>query len=185
MSSFDQLLALLGDIPDPRRAQGKLYQLPYLLLFSILAVVTGSSSYRGMRTFLDVHRVRLNAAFGLTWKKAPAHTAIRYVLQGLDPAAVEAVFRRHAAGLDTARQGPAQRRIALDGKTLRHSFDNFKDRKAAQVLSAFAVDTALVLAHVEIDDKSNEIPAAQKLLGDLDLARHLVTLDALHCQKNL
>jgi DDE family transposase len=185
MGSFDQLLILLGDIPDPRRAQGKLYQLPYLLLFSILAVVTGSSSYRGIRTFLDVHRVRLNAAFGLTWKKAPAHTAIRYVLQGLDPAAVEAVFRRHAARLDTARQGPAQRRIALDGKTLRHSFDNFKDRKAAQVLSAFAVDTALVVAHVEIDDKSNEIPAAQKLLGELDLARHLVTLDALHCQKNL
>jgi len=185
MNSFDQLLTLLGDIPDPRRPQGKLYQLPYLLLFSILAVVTGSSSHRGIRTFLDVHRRRLNAAFGLAWKKAPAHTAIRYILQALDPAAVEAVFRRHAAGLNAARPGPAQRRIALDGKTLRHSFDNFNDRKAAQVLSAFAVDTALVLAHVEIDDKSNEIPAAQKLLGELDIARHIVTLDALHCQKNL
>ena len=183
MNSFDQLLTLLGDIPDPRRPQGKLYQLPYLLLFSILAVVTGSSSYRGIRTFLDVHRLRLNAAFGLVWKKAPAHTAIRYILQGLDPAAVEAVFRRHAAGLNAARPGPTQRRIALDGKTLRHSFDNFKDRKAAQVLSAFAVDTALVLAHVEIDDKSNEIPAAQKLMGELDIARHIVTLDAVHCQK--
>jgi hypothetical protein len=52
-----------------------------------------------------------------------------------------------------------------------------------QVLSAFAVDTALVLAHVEIDDKSNEIPAAQKLMGELDIARHIVTLDAVHCQK--
>jgi hypothetical protein len=185
MGSFDHLLALLGEIPDPRRAQGKLYKLPYLLLFSILAVVTGSTSYRGIRTFLDVHRRRLNAAFGLSWKKAPAHTAIRYTLQGLDPAAVEAVFRRHAAGLNAARGGPQQRRIALDGKTLRHSFDNFNDRKAAQVLSAFAVDTALVLAHVEIDDKSNEIPAAQKLLGELDIAGHIVTLDALHCQKNI
>src|SRR4051812_38318185 len=71
----------------------------------------------------------------------------------------------------------------LDGKTLRHRFDTFNDRKAAQVPSAFAVDTALVLAHVEIDGKSNEIPAAQKLLGELDIARHIVTLDALHCQK--
>ena len=60
MGSFDHLLALLGEIPDPRRAQGKLYKLPYLLLFSILAVVTGSTSYRGIRTFLDVHRRRLN-----------------------------------------------------------------------------------------------------------------------------
>ena len=129
------MLALLGEIPDPRRAQGQLYKLPYLLLFSILAVVTGSSSYRGIRTFLDVHRLRLNAAFGLAWKTAPAHTAIRYILQGLDPAAVERVFRQHAAGLNAAHQGPEPRRIALDGKTLRHSFDNVNDRKAAQVLS--------------------------------------------------
>lgn len=185
MGSFDQLLTLLGEIPDPRRAQGQLYKLPYLLLFSILAIVTGSSSYRGIHTFLDVHRLRLNAAFGLAWKKAPAHTAIRYILQGLDPTAVEGVFRRHAAGLNAAHQGPEPRRIALDGKTLRHSFDHFKDRKAAQVLSAFAVDTALVLAHVEIADKSNEIPAAQQLLGELNIVRHMVTLDALHCQKNL
>ena len=48
--------------------------------------------------------------------------------------------------------------IALDGKTLRGSVGNFCDRAAAQVLSAFATDTALVLAHVDIAEKSNEIP---------------------------
>jgi predicted transposase YbfD/YdcC len=53
------------------------------------------------------------------------------------------------------------------------------------VLSAFAVDTALVLAHIEIDEKSNEIPAVQKLLEELDVACHIVTCDAMHCQKNL
>ena len=66
----------------PRRAECKFYRLPYALLFSILV-----PGYR------HVHRARLNAAFGLKWRRAPAHTAIRYVLQGLDPAAVEAVFR--------------------------------------------------------------------------------------------
>ena len=55
---------------------------------------------------------------------------------------------------------------------------------AKQVLSAFATDTHLVLAHIEIDEKSNEIPAAQTLLQELDIAGHIVTLDALHCQKN-
>ena len=74
--------------------------------------------------------------------------------------------------------------IALDGKTLRGSFDNFRDRAAAQVLSAFATDTALVLAHIDIAEKSNEIPAAQKLLAELGLADGaIVTMDALHCQK--
>jgi len=105
LRSFDQLIGLLREIPDPRRAEGKLYQLPYVLLFSILAVVTGGNSYRAIETFIHVHRSRLNAAFGLNWKRAPGHTAIRYILQRLDPKDVEQVFRRHAAGLLDVQAG--------------------------------------------------------------------------------
>ena len=71
------------------------------------------------------------------------------------------------------------------GKALRHSFDQFHDRKAAHILSAFASDSGLVLAHLDCDDKSNEIPAVQSLLGALGLDRALITVDAMHCQKNL
>ena len=183
MGSFDGLLGLLNEVPDPRRAEGQLYKLPYILLFAILAVVTGANSFRGVVTFIHVHRTRLNTAFGLRWKRAPAHTAIRYILQGLDPRAVEQVFRRHAAGLQPRGTGACQRSIALDGKTLRRSFDQFTDRKAAQLLHAFDTGSDLLLAHVDISEKSNEIPAAQQLLNELGLAHHIVTLDALHCQK--
>jgi hypothetical protein len=186
VAAFAPLLDLLADVPDSRRGQGQLYKLPYVLLFSILAIVTGCNSTRGIATFIDVHRQRLNATFALQWRRAPAHTALRYILKGLDPVAVEAVFRRHAALLQAARATPGQGSIALDGKTLRGSFDNFRDRAAAQVLSAFATDTALVLAHIDIAEKSNEIPAAQTLLAELGVASGaIVTLDALHCQKNI
>ena len=186
MAVFSPLLDVLADVPDPRRSQGQLYKLPHVLLFSILAIVTGYNSYRGIVTFIAVHRRKLNAAFSLTWKRAPAHTAIRYILQGLDPAAVEIAFRRHAALLQAANEAQGQGSIALDGKTLRGSFDKFNDRAAAQVLSAFATDTALVLAHIDIAEKSNEIPAAQALLAELGVADGtIVTLDALHCQKNI
>ena len=119
MRSFDHLLSLLAEIPDPRRAEGKLYQLSHVLLFAILAVVTGGNSYRSIETFIKVHRRRLNAAFGLRWKRAPAHTAIRYILQRLDPNAVEQVFRRHATGLLDGTPGPTRRTIALDSLPLR------------------------------------------------------------------
>jgi len=186
VAAFSPLLDVLVDVPDPRRAQGQLYKLPYVLLFSILAIVSGCNSYRGIVTFIAVHRRRLNAAFGLNWRRAPAHTAVRYILQGLDPAAMEVIFRRHAALLQAAHAIPGQGSIALDGKTLRGSFDKFHDRAAAQVLSAFATDTALVLAHIDITEKSNEIPAAQALLAELGVADGtIVTLDALHCQKNI
>jgi len=183
LRSFDQLIGLLGEIPDPRRAEGKLYQLPYVLLFSVLAVVTGGNSYRSIETFITVHRRRLNAAFGLRWRRAPAHTAIRYILQGLDPKVVEQVFRCHAAGLLDGASGASRHTVALDGNVLRRSFDNFRDRKAAQLLHAFDTKVGLILAHVDIDEKSNEIPAAQQLLGELHVAHSTITLDALHCQK--
>ena len=184
MTAFAPLLGLLAEVPDPRRGQGQLYKLPHVLLFSILAIVTGCNSYRGIVTFIDVHRHKLNATFGLKWRRAPAYTAVRYILKGLDPADVEVAFRRHATLLQAARATPGKGSIALDGKTLRGSFDNFHDRAAMQVLSAFATDTSLVLAHVDIDEKSNEIPAAQMLLAELGVAGGaIVTLDALHCQK--
>ena len=85
MVAFSPLLGLLADVPDPRRGQGKLYKLPHVLLFSILAIVTGGNSYRGIVTFIDAHRRRLNAAFGLNWRRAPAHTAIRYILIRTNP----------------------------------------------------------------------------------------------------
>jgi len=172
--TFAPLLDLLAEVPDPRRAEGKLYKLPYGLLFSILAVVTGRNSYRGLVTFIDVHRRKLYRTSGLKWRRAPAHTAIRYIFQGIDPAKVEAVFRRRAALLQAARAAPVQRSLALDSKMLRRCFDFFRDRAAA-----------VVLAHVDIADKSNEIPAAQMLLAELGVGPGaIVTLDALHCQKN-
>jgi len=165
VTAFAPLLDLLSEVPDPRRGQGQMYKLPHVLLFSILSAITGGNSYRGIVTFIDVHLRRLNEIFGLTWKRAPAHTAIRYILKGLDPVDVEAVFRQHAARLQEASAAPGQGTIALDGKTLRGSFDHFRDRAAAQVLSAFATNTSLVLAHIDIAGKSNEIPAAQTLLA--------------------
>jgi DDE_Tnp_1-associated len=80
VTGFSPFLSLLAEVPDPRRAQGQLYKLPHVLLFSILAIVTGCNSYRGVVTFIDVHCHRLNVAFGLKWRRAPAHTAVRYIL---------------------------------------------------------------------------------------------------------
>ena len=183
LKSFDRFLGFLAAVPDPRRAEGKRYELSHVLLFSILAVVTGANSYRGIRTFIKVHRPKLNKAFGLRWKKPPAHTQLRTILSALDVASVERVFREHAADLNGSNLASGTRALALDGKVLKGSFDAINDVRAKQILSVFAADTLLVLAHIEIDEKSNEIPAAQKLLEELDVTERIVTLDAMHCQK--
>jgi len=187
MVPFAGLLAALEGIPDPRRRQGRRYPLAPLLLFSVLAVLAGATSYRGIRVFIGVHRERLNATFGSRFRRAPAVNTFRGLFQALEPADLEAAFRRHARALGemAPASGPEPRVIALDGKTLKRSFDHLNDKAAAHVLSAFAGEAALILAHQEVGAVPEEIPAAQALIGDLGLRGVLFTADALHCQKNL
>ena len=116
-------------------------------------------------------------------RRAPAVNTLRALLHALDPAELEAAFRRHAQHLGAAPASPGRRVVALDGKTLRGSFDHLDDRAAAQVLSAFADEAALILAHQEIAE-GDEIAAAQALIERLGLSGVLFTADALHCQKN-
>ena len=56
VTAFAPRLGLLGEVPDPRRAEGTLYRLPHALLFSILAIVSVAHAYRSVTTFIDVHR---------------------------------------------------------------------------------------------------------------------------------
>ncbi len=195
MAPFSRLLTALQDVPDPRRAQGKRYPLPHLLLFTVLALLSGARSYRGIITFLEQRRAYRNRHFGLDLKRAPVVNTLRTVLQSLQTEALEAAFRQHAKTLlapgvadgetDGEADGaaPSWPVIALDGKTLRRSFDHLNDRKAAQTLTAFACRSAIVLAHTEIDDKSNEIPAAEEMIRALGLTGVVYTADAMHCQK--
>jgi hypothetical protein len=145
--------------------------------------LAGATSYQSIITFISLHRERLNQTFGARFRRAPALNTLRNLILALDPADLEAVFRRHARGLHEAAAGQGLRTVAMDGKTLRHSFDHLHDQAAAHVLSAFATDAALTLAHHEVPDAPDEVGAAQMLISELGLKGVLFTADALHCQK--
>jgi hypothetical protein len=107
---------------------------------------------------------------------------LRAILQGLDADALEAAFRAHASSVAVPCEGATV--IAVDGKTLRGSFDAFADRKAAHMLSALRHADRIVLGHMMVEEKSNEIPTAPELIEALGLKGCVFTLDAEHCQKN-
>src|SRR3954467_4773438 len=180
---FAALLAALADVRDPRRRQGQRYSMRHLLLFSVLAVLTGATSYQGIITFIALQRERLNTVFGASFRRAPAVNTLRHLFLALGRDDLEAAFRRHARGLSARATPEAMRTIALDGKTLRGSFDHLNDSTAAHVLSAFASDAALILAHRELTGAPDEIPAVPRLIAELGLTGVLFTADALHCQK--
>lgn len=151
----------------------------------MLALLSGARSYRGIITFLEHRRILLNDLFGLNLKRAPALNTLRNVLQAVGSEALEGVFRDHAKDLLVSSKEDNVLAVALDGKVLRGSFDHLNDKKAAQAMMAFASPAAIVLAHTEIAEKSNEIPAAQQMINDLGLTGVVFTADAMHCQKNI
>src|SRR5215217_5560454 len=133
---FGPLLAALEGIHDPRRRQGQRYSLSHLLLFSVLAVLAGATSYQKIITFIAVQRDRLNTTFGAGLRRAPAVNTLRRLFLALERDDLEAAFRRHAQELNGTVRVTGTRTVALDGKTLRGSFDYLNDQKAAHGLSA-------------------------------------------------
>src|SRR6201986_3882959 len=175
-------LEIFSHIRDHRRAEGKLYPLPQILVFCLLAMLAGASSYLKIPEFIVAHFRRLSVLFPSKMLKAPCYAQIRNIMAGLDPADMEQAFRLQAQGLSSSG-ADGLTLLANDGKSLRGSFDALKDKKPTQTLSVFATGGRIIFAHVDIADKTNEIPVAQALIADLKLEGCLFTFDALHCQK--
>lgn len=178
------LLDFLDKIPDKRRRQGKQYKLGHIILFSILAILSGADGYASITRFIEEYFYKLDEIFDMGWVKAPHYNTVKGILNNINTQALENAFREYTLALEKHSKKKDYKHFAIDGKVIRKSFNNIKDKKSIQILSIFAVDKELIFAHKEIEEKSNEIPVAQKLIEELGLTGCIFTMDALHCQKN-
>lgn len=172
---------MLNTIRDHRRGQGRRFDLAHILLFSITALLSGADSYRKIHLFIDIHREDLNRYSGSDWKKSPSYSTIRNIILNTSGPELERIFREYS--VPPAHQEPDGAFVHCDGKVLRGSYDKLNDIKPLQVLTAFAGSCGIIVGHEEIESKSNEIPAAQKLIEELGLSGRIFTFDAVHCQE--
>jgi hypothetical protein len=179
------LLDYLNKLTDKRRGQGKQYPLKYIILFSLLAIMCKADGYSQIARFIDIHLEKLEEIFGIFWVKSPHKDTVRNVLLSIDPKELDNVIEEYNKTVVNCNKNRGSNIIALDGKTLRHSFDNMKDKKSLHMLEAFASGSNLIVGHLETDAKSNEIPAVQKFIKESGFEGSLFTMDALHCQKKL
>jgi len=181
--SLPAFVAHFADLPDPRIERTKRHLLLDILVIAFCAVLCGAEGWEEIERFGRAkrewfqHRLGLSLANGI-----PSDDTFRRVFARLDTQAFSACFRAWVATLRALTDGEV---IALDGKTLRHSFDSACGQKPLHLVSAFACENQLVLGSVPVADKSNEITAAPALLALPDLRGGIVTADALHCQKAL
>lgn len=186
------LVDCFADLPDPRVARTRLHSLTDILVIAICAILCGAEGWEDIAEFAEAKydwlQERLPLENGL-----PCADTYRRVFARLSPDAFGERFLRWVQDIQQNVQeqvasqkkerGIPEQIVAIDGKTLRHSFDTANEQNAIHMISAFASATGLVLAQVKVDDKSNEITAVPALLSVLDLRGCIVTADAMSCQK--
>jgi len=175
------LLHYLRIVPDPRVARTRKHELPELLFIALAAVLCGAEGWTQVEEFGKASRAWLETFLELP-NGIPSHDTFGRVFALLDPDALEAAlqaFVRDFAG-DSAGQ-----HIAIDGKTLRRSFDRAAERNAIHMVTAWVYEHHAAFGQLKVDDKSNEITAIPQLLNLLDLKGATVTLDAMGCQKDI
>ena len=175
------IMVYFGELPDPRVDRTRLHRLDDIVVITILAVICGADSWTDVADFGRAKESWLRTFLALP-NGIPSHDTIGRVFAALDPTALERCFVKWTADLATQTAGQV---IAIDGKTLRHSFDTAHAKAAIHMVSAWAAANQLVLAQVATDAKSNEITAIPKLLELLDLKGSLITIDAMGCQKEI
>jgi predicted transposase YbfD/YdcC len=170
-----------AELPDPRVERTRLHRLHDILVIALCAMLCGAEGWDDFVEFAHAKREWLTARLSLQ-NGIPCADTFRRVFARLDPEAFGAGFLRWTQAI-AADMETGLRVVAVDGKTLRHSFDTGAAQKAVHMVSAWASAQRLVLAQTKVDDTSNEITAVPALLSLLDLAGCIVTADAMSCQK--
>lgn len=173
------LVRFFADMEDPRSPQGRRHDLLAMVVMAIAAVICGAEGWVGVTLFAH-SRHDWFASFLRLPHGVPSHDTFGRVFARLEPRVFE---QRFLAWVRHLAQASGGRLIAVDGKTLRGSFDTAADQAALHMVSAWCDTNQTVLGQLVTAAKSNEITAIPQLLELLDLDGAVVTTDALGCQK--
>lgn len=179
-------LRFFDDLPDPRAAN-HVHRLSDVFAIAICAVICGANSWVDVAMFGQSKRPWLSTFLDLE-HGVPSHDTFGRVFSRIDPDAFERCFSNWMASL----KAQGQRLIAIDGKSIRRSFEHAWDKSGmVHLVSAFAQTNHMVFAQIATkncggEDRSNEIEAIPRLLELLDLGEgDVVTIDAIGCQKQI
>jgi len=175
------LLDYFADLPDPRVERTKLHKLEDILAITICAVICGAEGWTEIELFAESKQQWLKTFLELA-NGIPSHDTFARVVSSIKPDDFELRFQKWIQAL---AQNTGEKIIAIDGKTLRRSFDAANRKAAIHIVSAWACENKMVFGQIATDEKSNEITAIPKLLEMLVLEGCVVTIDAMGCQKKI
>ena len=170
-----------GSLPDPRVERGRSHLLLDVVTIAILAVIGGAKGWDDMEVYARSHEATLREFLELPGGP-PSDDTFRRVFIRLNAKAFRNCFIAWMRALAGTVDGML---VAIDGKTLRRSFDCASGRTALHLVHAWAAENRVLLGQVATSEKSNEITAIPELLDLLELKGAVVTIDAMGCQRKI
>lgn len=174
-----RLIEHFGAVEDPRIERSKRHKLIDIMVIAICGEICGADDWVAIEAFGQAKREWL-ASFLELPNGIPSHDTFNRVFRRLNPEQFQASFLSWVQAVFRRTKGQV---VAVDGKTLRSSYDSSDGKGAIHMVSAWANENQLVLGQVKVAEKSNEIPAIPALLKLLDISGCIVTVDAMGCQK--
>ena len=175
------LLKHFETLEDPRTAYLIEHRLLDIVALTICAVVCGAEGWEDIEAYgrskLEWLKTFLELPNGI-----PSHDTVSRVFARLEPSKLQECFVSWVKAIAQLSEGEV---IAIDGKSVRHSYDKGKGKGAIHMVSAWASENRLALGQVKVADKSNEITAIPQLLNILDIQGCIVTIDAMGAQKEI
>ena len=170
-----------SSLKDPQVVGRSAHELLDILTITILAVICGAKGWEDIEDWAVDHAVWLRTFLRLP-NGIPQHDCYRRIFAALAPAPFAQCFTQWMQALVGSTRGKL---VAIDGKTMRRSFDRARGRLALHVVSAWVAANGVALGQVVTDAKSNEITAIPALLDLLDIRGAVVSIDAMGCQKSI
>ena len=165
-------------VTDPRAYRGPTHDLHEMIFMALTATMCGANGWADIERFVDARYDWFEKYIPME-HGVPSHDTFGRIFAKLDTGEFLSAMHGWA---DEFAGNLRNKGVAIDGKTLRGSFDKASGKSAVHTITAFATETRTVLRQMSIGEKSNEIPAVPLLLQLLDLDGAIVTLDAMHCQ---
>ncbi|MBM7456877.1 putative transposase YbfD/YdcC [Oceanisphaera litoralis] len=179
--SLDAFSESFGVLKDPRQTAKITYPLFDILFLTVCAIIASAEGWEDIEDFGEAHLDWFQDK-GLFPNGLPVHDTIARIISALDPAEFQQCFIHWAQSVN---ERTGSKLIAIDGKTLRGSYNREDRRSAIHMVSAFAVDNKVVMGQLKTEEKSNEIKAIPALLSLLDINGCLVSIDAMGCQTRI
>ena len=170
-----------SQLEDPRIERTKRHKLIDIITITICAIICGADGWNDIELYGKCKYKWLKKFLELP-NGIPSHDTFSRVFSLLNPEKLQECFLEWIESISLITFGEI---VAIDGKTLRGSYNKNKDKPAIHMVSAWATTNGLVLGQRKVEDKSNEITAIPELLKVLSLAGCIVTIDAIGCQKKI